>query len=73
MFGFHQGRLNVYTNKTTSKPIFSVVGQQGNMWLKAQATIASTNAKVSYFYNVGIYYVDIYNITTLRPSDVHNV
>ena len=47
MFGQHQGTLKVFANSSSSKPIFSVAGQQGNLWVKAQATINSTTAMVS--------------------------
>ena len=56
MFGIHQGTLRVYTNATNTQPIFSVSGQQGNLWVKGEATITSTSAKVNdtfcFFYAV---------------------
>lgn len=46
MFGIHQGSLKVYINSTSMSPVFSVNGQQGNFWVKGEATIPSSAAKV---------------------------
>jgi len=55
MFGRHQGRLNAYVNSTSTSPIFSMSGQQGKLWLKGQATITSTTAKVILYFCL-VYY-----------------
>lgn len=50
MFGKHHGSLNLYINPPVTgrkKPVFSMKGQQGKLWVKAEVTLNSTSALVS--------------------------
>lgn len=50
MFGAMQGSLNVYVNPPATgsmgTPAFTVSGQQGNLWIKGQASLNTTTANV---------------------------
>ncbi len=51
MFGSHTGRLNVYVRKSASGSLgntsWSMIGQQGNKWVKGQVSLPGTTANVS--------------------------
>ena len=46
MFGAHTGRLNVFVTGQGKSSNWSMIGQQGNQWVKGQTTIPGTSASV---------------------------
>ncbi len=51
MFGSHTGRLNVYVRPTASSSLgnssWSMIGQQGDQWVKGQVTLPTASTNVS--------------------------
>ena len=46
MFGVDTGRLNLYVTSGGKSSSWSMIGQQGNQWLKGQITIPGTTGTV---------------------------
>ena len=47
MFGADTGRLNLYIASQGKNSSWSMIGQQGNQWVKGQITIPGTSAMVT--------------------------
>ena len=58
MFGSHTGFLKAYVKATNSSPLgnatWSMIGQQGNQWVKGQFSISGASAVVSIFSNYSL-------------------